>query len=106
MSIEQEIHSEDHASSTEPGTLGRIIIIICVFGGFWMVNTLQQSHNLPTPAWATTLMLAVVGLLVGGSSVVTPEKGGAKAATYVGFVSMAIAILMMFNGWFFHMAGK
>lgn len=98
-------HEQHHEQEKTPSTLGRIIMLVSVIGGFWLIDTLQQSHHIPMPAWATTLIFAIIGILIGGSSVVVPEKGGAKAATYVGFVFVAIAILMMFNGWFFHSAG-
>ncbi|MBL7997274.1 MAG: hypothetical protein JNL32_01430 [Candidatus Kapabacteria bacterium] len=97
-------HHHDSGSMT---VVGRILMMIAVFGGFFLVRTLQYSNVIPLPAWATTLILAVVGILIAASSIVNPvEKGGVRAAGYVGFTLTAISILMMFNGWIFHMAGK
>lgn len=98
----------DHGHSHEGGmtTIGKVLMLVAVFGGFWLVRTLQDNGTIHMPGWATTLLLAIAGILIGGGSTVVPEVRGGKAATYVGFVLVAISILMMFNGWIFHIAGK
>jgi len=101
-----ESSADSHSSESYPKTIGKILMLISVVGGFWLINMLQSNHVIKIPAWGTTLILAIVGILIGGSSVVVPEERGGRAATYIGFVLVAIAILMMFNGWFFHTAGK
>lgn len=104
--LEHEHDSHQHHGESYPKNIGKIVMLISVLGGFWMIKTMQAAQQLPIPAWGVMLILAICGILIGGSSVIVPEQRGGRAATYIGFVLVAIAILMMFNGWINHAAGK
>ncbi len=98
-------HTADEHVQKHPGTLGRLIMVLCVGGGLWLVTTMLHNKTIPLPPWAVMAIMAVTGILIGGSSTLVPEERGGRAATYVGFVIVAIAILLMFDVWIFHAAG-
>jgi hypothetical protein len=98
-------HTQTH-EPTHPGYLGKLIMFAVIGAGYWMLRSALNNHTLPFPGWAIQLMLAVVGILIAGSSTLVPEERGGRASTYVGFVITGVAILLMIDGWIFHAAGR
>ena len=98
-------HSAEHAEQATPSPLAKLLIVAATYGSFRLVDSLIVSKTIPLPYWAVMLILAVVGILIAGSSTLVQEQKGGRASTYIGFVITFTGILLMIDGWINHAAG-
>lgn len=99
-------HTADHMDKPTPSPLGKLLLVAATYGSFRLFDSLIASKTIPLPAWAVMLILACVGIVIAGGSILVPEQKGGRASTYLGFVVTFTGILLMINGWLHHAAGK